>query len=105
MPKSFYIEDQVSSQPAILLVDASNSVLVNQFPETHLKDVTIWKKMLTIAEQLPNEQFRVLFWNTTENEGGFAKDAMVVPYVVEKKKLAGWFELAKLKINEYCTTQ
>ena len=86
--------------PATLVIDASGSVLSN-----FTLGKAIFDQMETIIQNLPHENFRIVFWNSDgplnkEFNGG----VMVIPFVVTKTSLKQPFQMVKAKIKNHCLT-
>lgn len=93
------ISTDSQSNPAILLVDASGST-------THNKcgDVKILEKMRDIAKTIPNENFRIIFWNSDEVSqntqfNNFPNGIFKWPYVAKKTDLDAIFAIVQTKIS------
>ena len=53
------ISDSVQTVPAILLIDASGSTR-----GSYIGHQTIIDRMAEVCKTIPNEQFRMIFWNS-----------------------------------------
>ena len=87
--------------PAILLIDASGSTLT----EYH-EGLKIIEKIRDIVKNIPNDNFRIIFWNSDTNTdtNEFPGGVFKLPHVVSKKTINQPFLIAKNKITKYCLT-
>lgn len=89
--------------PAILLIDSSGSVH-NRFNDG-LINGTIFDKILQISATLDSEEFRLIFWNSDNNEKQFFKGGFYrYPNVVKKEQLMQPFYIVGNNIDKYCLT-
>ena len=112
MNESFFVVPQ--AEPcAILLIDASYSVLSKSNYETSSPDATIFDEMLKISLALPHKKFRVLFWNSSNQENTFGiaangsgiRGVSKFPEEIEKEKLPQTFKLTSQKIKTCSVTE
>jgi hypothetical protein len=85
---------------AVLLVDASGSVLYNKIRVDGV-DTRVFDYMLRLAQQLPEARFRVAFWSS--DQGG-RDGAWMIPFEVARDKLAQVFRVAEAKITDASLT-
>lgn len=98
MDTSFFI-DPKHEEKAILVVDASGSTL------ERWGDVeAIFDKFRMIAENLPHEEYRIVFWNSNRSEADYKDGIMKFPMPIKKSSLGQPFKVAKMKITQYCLT-
>jgi hypothetical protein len=100
MNEDFFVKPE-SEKTAILLIDASGSVL-----ETFSDKQTVFDKMLEICTGLPHEQFYVLFWNSDNHyKTKFEKSGVLrFPFAQTKEKLPLAFKAAASCIDQFCLT-
>lgn len=95
-------ESDESKSNSILLIDASGSV-----KENFINGSVIFDKFLEIVKGLPQNDHRVMFWNSDRNseEMFFQKGLYTIPFMVTKSsQLNQLFNLVKDKINPRCLT-
>lgn len=89
---------------AILLIDASGSVIFNKFNSSTF----IIDQIQKVISRFPEEKFRVLFWNSDQRpfskDNNFAKGCCKLPFVVEKSKINQSFAFIKPAIDNSCLT-
>ena len=94
----------ISLMPAIIVCDASGSTLTrSEFRGLNHQCLMIFEKMEIVVENLPHNNFRIVFWNS--NTGNQFRDGvMVIPFVVTKATLSQSFKMVKTKMNGNCLT-
>ncbi len=88
----------VSKQIPILLIDASGSVVLNKFG-----DGLVFDKIKEVIKNLPEEEFRVIFWNSDNEkqlsaDNKFIKGICKLPFVVKKSTIDQTFLYVKPSI-------
>lgn len=115
---TLFVEDKNDCIP-ILLVDASGSVImpfvdvpvISYYDRNrYMSHGTIMNKMTEIIQTLPEEKFRILFWNSNQDgestgKNGFFKQGIWrIEYVVEKKNISTIFKMVEMNIDNECLT-
>ena len=89
-----------STVPAILLIDASGSVLCNY--ETNK---TVINRIQDYVKTINADNFRMIFWNSNNKTNeNFKEGILKLMYVINKSNITQPFLLVKSKINTYCLT-
>ncbi len=94
-------ETDTRKHNAVLLVDASGSVR-SIFDRN--SQLTVFKKMLQVVEALPEDEFKVVFWNSEHSKELFVKGLLSFPYSIKKADLYCTFSYVENYINNYCAT-
>ena len=82
---------------AILLVDCSGSTQ-GQFDDG--KKGSIFDKFSSLAQDLPHENFRLIFWSSINHQkGNFVSGIMSLPFVVKKAAIKSTFLLARPNVG------
>jgi hypothetical protein len=108
MSNSQLFENKEVKHTAILVVDASGSVVGNNYGQT---SNLVFDRMLEVAKNLKGsgengDEFRLLFWNSSRSKNTFFKNgAFVIPYLVKKDTLSQPFNMVKSKIDNSCLTE
>src|SRR3990167_8009573 len=97
MSDSFFKSPE-SGENAILLVDASGSVL-SMFHGT-----TIFQQFEQLIMNLPEFNFHIIFWNSDMSGCGFPHGIIKLPFIVTKTTLHQAFLMAQQKIDNSCLT-
>lgn len=96
------ITDVAQKQPAILLIDSSGSTK-ESFDK--VANQVVFDKFEEIVKNIPNDFFRVIFWNTpTITRGNFKYGIFSMPHIVKKTALHQLFEIAKVDVSNQCLT-
>ena len=109
MSNSQLFENKEVKHNAILVVDASGSVIGNNYG--HNTNKLVFDRMLEVAKNLKGsgengDEFRLLFWNSSRCRKSFFKEgAFVIPYLVKKGTLSQPFNMVKNKIDNSCLTE
>lgn len=93
-----------SSQTPILLVDASGSTVLTKFDGVDVID-----QIKEVIKKLPEDQFRIIFWNSTNvkedaPDDKFTTGVYRLPFVVKKNTLDHTFTHVKPSIKPNCLT-
>jgi len=92
--------NDVAKYKAILLIDASGSV-TGIFSEAS----TIFDRIRKVVTDLPEDEFRVIFWNADRIDHPFFKGGIYkLPFVVKKNTIGQTFNHVKSNINNTCLT-
>lgn len=84
----------------ILLVDASGSVVMSKY-----NNVLVLDQIKKIIKELPENKYRIIFWNSDKNAPQFFKNGFCkLPFIVEKDKLDQTFTFVQKNITENCLT-
>jgi hypothetical protein len=94
----------VSKQIPILLIDASGSVVLNRFNDKDVLD-----QIKVVIKNLPEEEFRIIFWNSDNEKQVLANDKFKggickLPFVVKKNTIDQTFAYVKPSIFNGCLT-
>ncbi|AAV50873.1 putative ATP-binding protein [Acanthamoeba castellanii mimivirus] len=104
LEKSIFATHSVG-RVGILLIDASNSVTFNK-----INDKIVFDKMVEIVKNLPESEFRCIFWNSDNNRfidsksSKFKNGVQVFPSVFKKETINQIFTIVKSSIDEHCLT-
>jgi hypothetical protein len=102
MESELFITPANTTTP-ILLIDSSGSVLGD------FLNHTIFDQIKKIIKDLPEEQFRIIFWNSDnekeiQSDNKFVNGIYKLPFVVKKPTIDQTFSFVKSSINKYCLT-
>ena len=93
---------QATSENAILLIDASISVVMSKFGNG-----IVWDEMLRVVQTFEHEKFYVLYWNSNNvrpDDKLFKEGIFKYPYIIPKDKLSQQFQYVKTFIKGSCMT-
>jgi len=94
-----FLKNPTSEEKAILVIDASGSV-----NNPYGSQMKIFDKFELICQQLPHQEYHVVFWNSDLTERSFKNGIMKFPFTVTPDKLSTVFKIARDKINGGCLT-
>lgn len=84
----------------ILLIDASGSVI----SDVYENDI-IFNKIKKIIDELTEEEYRVIFWNSDKHKNDHFKNGIYrLPFIVKKSTLSQAFYYVKNIITNHCLT-
>lgn len=94
------VEDHETKHTSILLIDASGSVMGNQY-----SGKKIFEHMLSIIQALEEKEFRVIFWNSDHDKKKFFNEGIYkLPFVVKNETLPQTFMFVQGEIKSNCLT-
>lgn len=94
-----FLKNPTFEQKAILVIDASGSVK-NPYGE----QMKIFDKFELICQQLPHQEYHLVFWNSNNSDLSFKDGIMKFPFIVSPDKLSTVFKIAREKITGNCLT-
>jgi hypothetical protein len=100
---TLFLTQEISTQTPILLIDASGSTMFNKFDNVIILD----KIKEIIKNNLPEEQFRIIWWNSNtdnSNNSKFTNGLCIIPFIVKKSTLDQTFAFIKPSISQSCLT-
>lgn len=87
-----------SKQIPILLIDASGSTAAK------FNGITVFGKFKELIQELPEDEFRLIFWNSENVTNGFTNGIFKPLHVAKKATIDQAFTYIKASINERCLT-
>lgn len=102
---TLFENSQETKVPLIVLIDASGSVRAD-----FLNGKTVFNQMKDILKNLPNNEFRFIFWNSDNErqvpDNKFVNGLYIIPYVIRKNTIDHTFQhlMASKCITPSCLT-
>ena len=93
---SFFANIALTAQsvPSILLIDSSGSV-----NESFITNVTVFDKFNDVLSNIPNEMFRMLYWNSPNPSSTFKDGTFIIPHIVKKSNIYQTMQLVKPNVG------